>query len=58
MVGTRLALGDAEFRAEEGAANLGDQFLGGIGGVPEALPEFTSETLVGAGPMGLMPISA
>ncbi len=58
MVGARFALGDTEFSAEERAADLGDQFFGGIGSIAEAFPEFTGETLLGAGPMAIMPISA
>lgn len=44
-------LRDAEFAAQEGAADLGDEFFGGIGVIAEAFSEFTGKALFGAGPM-------
>ena len=58
MILARLG-GDAEIRTKEGRAQLGHQFLAGVGVIAKAL---ASELAVKApfvlGPVGLMPMSA
>ncbi len=50
MVGADI-LRDAKLGTEERAADLGDQFFGGIGGIAKALAEFAVEAVLGAGPV-------
>ena len=51
-------IGEAVFSAEGSLAERGDDFLEGIGIVPEALTELAIEPLGRPCSVGLMPISA
>ena len=57
MVSPRF-LRDLKLRAQERRADLGDQLLGCIGLIAEALAKLASKPSRCAGPVRLMPISA
>jgi hypothetical protein len=51
-------LRDLKFRARERGTDLGDELLGGVGLIAEALAELAVKAVLRAGPVRLMPISA
>lgn len=57
VIGAR-GVADGEIGAQEGAAELGHQFLEGVRRIAKALAELAVETAFSAGPMDVMPISA
>lgn len=50
MIGRRL-VGDMQLGAEEGRAQIGDEFLETVGVVAEMLAEFAVQAMAGAGPV-------
>jgi len=51
-------LRNAEFAAQEGRTDFRDEFLGGVGGIAEALAEIAGKAVSRRSPVGFMPISA
>jgi hypothetical protein len=50
MIGARV-LRNSEFSRQESGSDLGNEFFGAIGAVTKPFAEFTSEAMLGTGPV-------